>query len=219
MDEQIRGRTGARANHNPVEMGEDLGNVVRKLNAIPGYQKEFQEVFHSDATTDAIAKAIAAFEHTIVSGPSPYDRAAAGDKNALSPEALRGMQIFNGKGACVSCHSGPFFPIRVSTTLGSGWMRRNRIGTEAVTKDAADRGKFKTPGLRNCANTYPYMHDGKTPTLEGVVDFYDKGGIPNPTLDPVMKPLHLTDAEKKDLVAFLKSLTGSEPKVEPPALP
>lgn len=206
--------------HNPVEMGEDLGNVVRKLNAIPGYQKEFQEVFHSDATTDAIAKAIAAFERTIVSGPSPYDRAAAGDKNALSPEALRGMQIFNGKGACVSCHSGPFFSDQSFHNIGVGMdAEKPDVAREAVTKDAADRGKFKTPGLRNCANTYPYMHDGKTPTLEGVVDFYDKGGIPNPTLDPVMKPLHLTDAEKKDLVAFLKSLTGSEPKVEPPALP
>jgi cytochrome c peroxidase len=206
--------------HNPVEMGETLENVVRKLNAIPGYKQQFQEVFKTDATTDGIAKAIAAFERTIVSGPSPYDRAAAGDKNALSAEALRGMQIFNGKGACVTCHSGPLFSDQSFHNIGVGMNAPEPdIGREAVTKDPKDRGKFKTPGLRNVANTYPYMHDGKTPTLEAVVEFYNTGGIANPNLDPLIKPLGLNDAEKKDLVAFLKALTGPEPIITSPPLP
>lgn len=206
--------------HNPVEMGETLENVVRKLNAIPGYKRQFQEVFHSDVTTDGIAKAIAAFERTIVSGPSPYDRFLQGDKKALSAEALRGMEIFNGKGTCVACHNGPLFSDQSFHNLGIGMnAAKPDIGREAVTKDPKDRGKFKTPGLRNVANTYPYMHDGQTPTLEAVVELHNKGGIPNSNLDPLVKPLGLTDTEKKDLVAFLKALTGPEPVVSAPKLP
>jgi len=206
--------------HNPVEMGETLENVVRKLNAIPGYKRQFQEIFHSDVTTDGIAKAIASFERTIASGPSAYDRLLGGDKKALNAEALRGMEIFNGKGTCVACHSGPLFSDQSFHNLGIGMnAAKPDVGREAVTKDQKDSGKFKTPGLRNVANTYPYMHDGQTPTLEAVVELHNMGGIPNPNLDPLIKPLGLTDTEKKDLVAFLKALTGPEPSVNAPKLP
>ncbi|MGZ4986274.1 MAG: cytochrome-c peroxidase, partial [Chthoniobacterales bacterium] len=134
---------------------------------------------------------------------------------------MRGMQIFNGKGRCVTCHSGPFFSDQSSHNIGVGMnAAKPDVGREAVTKDPADRGKFKTPGLRNVANTYPYMHDGRTPTLEAVVEYYNSGGTPNPNLDPLMKPLGLTDAEKKDLVTFLKdALTGPEPIISAPPLP
>ena len=206
--------------HNPVEMGETLENVVRKLNAIPGYKRQFQEVFHSDVTTDGIAKAIASFERTIVSGPSPYDRLLQGDKKALSAEAQRGMEIFNGKGTCIACHGGPLLSDQSFHNLGIGMnAAKPDIGREAVTKDPKDRGKFKTPGLRNVANTYPYMHDGQTPTLEAVVELHNKGGIANPDLDSLIKPLGLTDTEEKDLIAFLKALTGPEPVVTAPKLP
>jgi cytochrome c peroxidase len=206
--------------HNPVEMGETLENVVRKLNAIPGYKREFQEVFQSDVTADGIGKAIASFERTIVSGPSPYDRFLQGDKKALSTEAQRGMEIFNGKGTCIACHGGPLFSDQSFHNLGIGMnATKPDIGREAVTKDPKDRGKFKTPGLCNVANTYPYMHDGQTSTLEAVIELHNKGGIPNSNLDPLIKPLGLTDTEKKDLLAFLKALTGPEPVVSVPKLP
>jgi cytochrome c peroxidase len=206
--------------HNPVEMGETLENVVRKLNAIPGYKRQFHDLFHSDVTTDGIAKAIAAFERTIVSGPSPYDRFLQGDKNALTVEAKHGMEIFNGKGRCAACHTGPVFSDQSFHNLGIGMnAAKPDVGREAVTKDPKDRGKFKTPGLRNVANTYPYMHDGQTPTLEAVVELHNKGGIPNSDLDPLIKPLGLTDTEKKELVAFLKALTGPEPLVSGPKPP
>ena len=206
--------------HNPVEMGETLENVVRKLNAIPGYKNQFQAVFHSDVTADGIAKAIAAFERTIVSGPSPYDRFVRGDKTALTAEAVRGMEIFNGKGTCGACHSGPLFSDQSFHNLGIGMnAAKPDVGREAVTKDLKDRGKFKTPGLRNVANTYPYMHDGQTPTLEAVLELHNNGGIPNPNLDPLIKPLGLTEIEKKDLAAFLNALSGSEPVVSAPKLP
>jgi cytochrome c peroxidase len=206
--------------HNPVEMGETLENVVRKLNAIPGYKRQFQDVFHSDVTTDGIAKAIASFERTIVSGPSPYDQFLGGDKKALSSEALRGMEIFNGKGTCVACHSGRLFSDQSFHNLGIGMHAATPdVGREAVTKDLKDHGKFKTPGLRNAANTYPYMHDGQTSTLEAVIELHNKGGIPNSNLDPLIKPLGLTDREKEDLLAFLNALTGPEPIINAPDLP
>jgi len=205
---------------NPVEMGETLENVVRKLNTVPGYKKQFEEVFETEVTADGIAKAIAAFERTIVSGPSPYDRYVAGDTKAMSAAAVRGIEIFNGKGRCTACHNDPVLSDQSFHNLGVGAKAANPdIGREAVTKDPADRGKFKTPGLRNVALTYPYMHDGRTQTLEALVEFLDRGGVPNPNLDPLIKPLNLTAEERKDLVAFLKALTGPEPMVAPPNLP
>ena len=205
---------------NPVEMGETLENVVRKLNAVPGYRKQFEEVFKTEVTADGIAKAIAAFERTIVSGPSPYDRCVAGDTKAMSQEAARGMEIFNGKGRCSACHNGPVFSDQGFHNLGVGAKSPEPdVGREAVTKDPADRGKFKTPGLRNVALTYPYMHDGKAPTLAAVVEFLDMGGGSNPNLDPLITSLRLTTHEQKDLVAFLEALTGPDPMVAAPRLP
>ncbi len=205
---------------NPVEMGETLDNVVRKLNAVSGYQRQFQEVFGTKVTSDGIAKAIAAFERTIISGPSPYDRYLAGDKKAMSAAAVRGQEIFNGKGNCVACHKDPVYSDQGFHNLGVGMKAaKPDIGREAITKNPADRGRFKTPGLRNVARTYPYMHDGKTPTLEAVVEFLNAGGVPNPNLDPIIKPLGLGAREQKDLVAFLNALTGPEPIVQPPKLP
>jgi cytochrome c peroxidase len=205
---------------NPVEMGETLENVVRKLNAIPGYRKQFEEVFKTEVTADGIGKAIAAFERTIVSGPSPYDRYVAGDSKAMSESAVRGMGIFNGKGHCTACHDDPVFSDQSFHNLGVGAKAaKPDVGREAVTKNPADRAKFKTPGLRNVALTYPYMHDGKTATLEAVVEFLDKGGVPNQNLDPLIMPLKLTADERKDLGAFLKALTGPEPMMAAPKLP
>ena len=206
--------------HNPIEMGETLENVVRKLNAIPGYKEQFQQIFGTDVTTDGIAKAIASFERTIVSGPSPYDRYLAGDKKAMSSAAVRGMEIFNGKGHCSPCHSGPMFSDQTFHNIGVGAdAAEPDIGREAITKDPNDRGKFKTPGLRNVAQTHPYLHTGAEKTLMAVVEYYDRGGNRNPNLDPMMLPLHLTQGEKKDLVAFLEALTGPVADVKPPALP
>jgi hypothetical protein len=90
------------------------------------------------------------------------------------------------------------------------------IGPEAVTKDPKDRGRFKTPSLRNVALTWPYMHDGSVRSLADVVEFYDAGGVRNPTLDIFVMPLELTDDEQKDLVTFLDALTGSLPKIDRP---
>ena len=206
--------------HNPVEMGETVENVVRKLNAIEEYRSQFRAVFGTDVTPEGMAKAIAAFERTVVSGPSPYDRFLAGEKSALSASAKRGLEVFRGKGHCTFCHIGYTLSDQSFHNIGVGMDQPNPdIGREEVTRDPADRGRFKTPMLRNVALTHPYLHDGSAKTLADVVALYDRGGVPNPNLDDDVKPLKLTDRDKADLVAFLEALTGPLPKIAPPTLP
>ena len=206
--------------HNPIEMGETHENVVRKLNSIPGYREQFQAVFGSDATIGTVGKAIAAFERTIVSGPAPFDLYRMGDRSAMSPGAVRGMHLFNGKAHCLPCHSGPLFSDQGFHNIGVGMQKEKPdLGRFEHTKDPADRGRFKVPTLRNIARTPPYLHDGSEATLSDVVDYYDRGGNPDPGLDPLMLPLHLSTQEKSDLVAFLEALTGPVPVIEVPEFP
>jgi cytochrome c peroxidase len=206
--------------HNPVEMGDTLPNVIRKLKAIPEYREQFKAVFGTDVTEDGIAKAIAAFERTVVSGQSPYDRYLKGDKAALSPAAQRGLALFAGKGRCMLCHTDPMLSDQGFHNIGVGMDRPDPdLGREEVTKDPRDRGAFKTPGLRNVALTYPYMHDGSAKTLAEVMELYDKGGVQNANLDPRMRPVGFTGTEEEDLIAFMESLTGTLPTIAKPALP
>ena len=206
--------------HNPIEMGETLDNVVRKLNAIPGYRAQFRTVFGTDVTSDGIAKAIGAFERTVVTGPSPYDRYLAGETTALSEAARRGLALFSGKARCVLCHGGPMLSDQAFHNLGVGMDRESPdIGREAVTNDPRDRGRFKTPSLRNVALTWPYLHDGSAKSLDDVLDLYERGGVPNPNLDTMMRPVRLTDREQADLKALLEALTGPLPAIVKPVLP
>ena len=206
--------------HNPVEMGEELQRVVQKLQAIDVYRAEFTSVFGTDVTTEGIALAIAAFERTVVSGPSPYDRHLAGDRTAMSDAAIRGQRLFDGRAGCRACHAGALFSDQSFHNIGVGMDREKPdVGREAVTGHPADRGAFKTPSLRNVALTWPYMHDGSAATLAEVVEFYDRGGVPNPTLDVRIRPLGLTADEQADLVAFLRALTGTQPHIMRPRLP
>lgn len=207
---------------NPIEMDLTLKELEEKLNKIEGYRKQFQEVYGTDVTSDGIAKAIGAFERTIVSGDAPYDRYAAGDKNALSESAERGRQIFFNKGHCSACHAGGNFSDGGFHNLGVGIdAKEPDVGRHAVTELLGDRGGFKTPTLREIARTAPYMHDGSLKTLEDVVNYYDRGGTPNDQLDEEIFPLKLTEQEKADLVTFLKEGLSSDnyPLVKAPKLP
>jgi len=206
---------------NPVEMQMTMPMALDRLKNIPGYVKAFDEVFGTEPNAEGIAKAIAAFERTVISTNSPYDNYMRGDKKAMSSAAIRGMKLFNGKAHCSSCHSGPNFSDSRFHNLGIGFKNRKfeDVGRYNVTKDPIDMGAFKTPTMRSVELTPPYLHDGSEKTLEDVVNLYDKGGIPNPNHDPLMLPLHLTKAEKSDLVAFLKALTGEPLNIEEPVLP
>ncbi len=210
----------------PSEMASSEARIVRTLGAIPGYATQFREAFGSPAISlERVVQAIATFERTLLSGNSPFDRwRFGGEASALSERAIRGFGVFASKGNCVKCHladafSAPFTDGKFHNT-GVGMDKTPlQIGREAVTKRVRDRGKFKTPTLRHIARTAPYMHDGRFRTLEEVVEFYDRGGHPNPHLDPDVRPLGLTDAEKKDMVAFLRTLEGDLPEIRAPALP
>jgi cytochrome c peroxidase len=207
---------------NPIEMDHKLDDCVTKLNKIPGYKQQFQKVFGSDVTPENIAKAIASFERTILSGNAPYDKFKAGDKNALSAAAQRGLKLFTGKAHCSACHTGPNFSDESFHNIGVGMTAaKPDLGRYEVTKVIGDKGAFKTPTLREVARHAPYMHDGSIKTLEEVIEHYNKGGTPNPQLDEEIFPLKLTSDEKADLLTFMKEgLASSEyPDIAPPKLP
>jgi cytochrome c peroxidase len=206
---------------NPVEMANTVPGMIANLNKISGYKPYFQKAFGSEEiTADRVARAIAAFERTLLTGNSPFDRFQAGDPNAISDSAKQGFTIFMGKGNCHECHPLPAFTDEKFHNVGVGMDKpKPDLGRYTVTKNEEDKGAFKTPTLRQIAETAPYLHDGSATTIEEVVDLYNRGSIKNPHLDEKMKPLGLNKAERADLVAFLKTLTGEAPMIEQPALP
>lgn len=196
---------------NPVEHGFDNHDeMVKKLKGIDGYRRLFKDAFGSDITIEAVGKAIASFQRTILSGNSPVDRFdVGGDQQALAEDAQRGLTLFRGKARCTRCHSGFNFSDEKFHNTGIGWDGNPvDLGRFMETKNPEDIGAFKTPTLREISRTAPYMHDGRLATLEDVVNFYNQGGIKNPHLDNTIIPLELTKEEKRDLVAFLRALNG-----------
>lgn len=160
---------------------------------------------------DDISRSLASFVRSLLSGNSPFDRFINGDNDALTLEQQDGLRVFRGKGNCTACHVGPTFTDERFHNSGIAWRdeRLHDEGRFAVTGKMEDRGAFKTPTLRDVARTGPYMHDGSLATLEEVVEFYDRGGNPNPSLDPELRTLGLTPSAKRALVAFLSSLNGA----------
>jgi cytochrome c peroxidase len=211
LEEQAKGPIA-----NPIEMTSEKKAdaaheaALKRLRGVKGYEKRLGEVFgQQKVTIDHVAQAIATFERTVYSGNAPYDRYNNGDKNAMSESQVRGMKVFFNKAACDSCHIGFNFTDGSYENIGIGMDKSNPdLGRFMVTKKDEDRGAFKTPTLREIEHTFPYMHDGSLKTLEDVVEHYNKGGIKNAHLDQRMKPLNLTAEDKRDLVAFLKALSG-----------
>jgi len=213
---------------NPIEMDQPHDVSVAKLAKVPEYKEMFRRAFGtSDVTLERVEKAIASFERTVLVGNSAFDRYQyGGDKTAFTPEQVRGLEVFKDphRGNCAACHSiGPksaLFTDGQFHNTGEG-VSEDGIITDAgrfhETKVVSDTGAFMTPTLRNIANTAPYMHDGKLKTLQDVVDFYAGEGNSNPFLDHEMKSIVLTGQDRRDLVEFMKSLSGSlPPNVGPP---
>ena len=227
------------------EMNQNLDFVEEELRSVPEYVAAFTRVFGSpDITRELIAKAIAAFERTLVSRAAPLDRYLAGDENALSSAAKAGLAIFTGKGRCSTCHTGgnlagdgfqalnvpesPEFERdpRVSATRRfvakvSGYEDFRALaddpGRFLVTKEKRDWKAFRTPTLREIARTAPYMHNGIFSTLEEVIAFIDRGGGEG---NAALKPLGLAEEEKLALRTFLvEGLTGPEIVVVYPQIP
>jgi len=204
---------------NPIEMGNTLDGMIATLNAAPEYRPHFLAAFGDPVITpDRVAKAIASFERTVLSGNSKWDRYNAGDLAALSDAEKRGWELFKGKAQCTLCHAGQNFSDSDFHNLGVGiGNAKPDLGRYEVTREDKDRGAFKTPTVREIARTAPYMHDGGQKALEEVVEFYNRGGERNKWLDPKIRPLNLTPEEKADLVVFLHALNGESPQpVGPP---
>lgn len=213
---------------NAVEMAHTLDGVERRCSDDAGLRRMFEVAFgpapngRSPVSISRLTHALASYERTLIRANSPFDRYQyGGDKSALSEAAQRGLAVFRDpkKGNCATCHvieaAYALFTDNKFHNLGVGMNAEGELtdlGRYSVTKRDVDRGAFRTPSLRNIAETAPYMHDGSLKTLKEVVDFYVGGGNANPHLDKEIRALsHLTKQERSDLVAFMESLTG-EPK-------
>jgi cytochrome c peroxidase len=196
-----------------TDLGLPVAVAATRLSGEAGYDAAFQAAFAAPASADRLVQALATFVRGARSGDSPFDRFIAGDASALAPAARRGSEIFNGRARCSRCHAGPVFTDDELHNTGVSWGRD--AGRFEMTRLPEDRGRFKTPSLRNVVVTAPYMHDGSVDTLEEVVEFYDRGGGQNPNLDSAIRPLRLTSTERSDLVAFLRALQGET--ITPPA--
>jgi cytochrome c peroxidase len=227
------------------EMNQNLDFMEEEIRSVPEYVADFIEVFgDGDVTRERIAMAIAAFERTLISRDAPLDRFLDGDMNALSQDALKGYEIFIGKGKCSECHYGinladdKFHSLYVQENPEH--LRDPRIaatrrfvakvyhfedyrtlaedpGRYLITKDRKDWKAFKTPMLREIARTAPYMHNGIFASLDEVIEFFNAGGGKGNT---VLKPLQLTNEEKRQLKVFLEEgLTGAPLDLTYPKVP
>ena len=196
------------------EMGFEHPAMVARLSQITGYRPYFREAFGDDSiTTNQVAVALADYVRSRMSGNAAYDRwSYGGEAGALSTQQQKGLDIFFFTGRCSVCHAGFNFSDGRFHNLGVGWQDTTGTfaddGRAAVSHLPTDRGRFKTPGLRDVTKHPPYMHDGSLATLRDVVEFYNRGGIHNPFLSARVRPLGLTSAEMDALVAFLESLDG-----------
>jgi cytochrome c peroxidase len=211
---------------NPIEMGmKNLDAVIDRVRHIPGYQPYFEKAFGAGdvVTMDNAAKAIAAYERTLITPGSPYDRHAKGDEQALSAQQLRGLETFAAVG-CTSCHQGPAFNgpalptgtgffMKFPSYPDSPYVAKYKLaedpGRFSATHDEADRGMWRVPTLLNLEYTAPYMHNGAVKTLPEAVRVMASTQL-NRTV---------TDAEVADIVAFLGALTGPFPQQTMPRLP
>jgi cytochrome c peroxidase len=201
----------------PANMNGNEDAIVAAVAAIPGYRTAFAAAFPEDSAPNrkTIEAALATFERTLVSSEAPFDRWIEGDEAAIGAAAKRGFDLFNGKARCAECHSGWNFTDGSFHDIGTA--TGDDIGRARLFRNTVKlRYAFKVPTLRDVARRAPYMHDGSEPTLEAVIDLYDRGGIDRPSRSELIQPLGLSAEEEADLIAFLDTLTGKpEPFVEP----
>lgn len=193
--------------------------IVDRLAAVPAYAKEFQAVFGEGVSAPNIVKALAAYLRTKNSGMSPWDRYEAGEKTAVSADAVAGFTVFMGKARCAVCHTPPVYTTGDFYNIGlEADKAKKDPGRGAISKDPKDDGAFKTPTLRSVAISGPYFHDGSVATLDAAVRYMASGGKADPNKTALLVDVKLSDAEVRQIVAFLTALTSDEPAVKP-ALP
>jgi len=239
LDKQPLGSIG-----NVLHMNNNRDLLVETLKTDESYLSAFEKAFGDPTITkERIGLAIGAFERTLVFDNAPIDRYMDGDTQALNAAQKRGLALFMGKANCAACHNGPNLTDNQFYNLGvpddhvtsdllvmasirfdakrngyKGWAKVTEDpGRALITKDPKDIGKFRTMGLRNIADSAPYMHNGAFETLEEVVRFYNAGGGKHPNKSSILRPLGLNEQEIADLVAFLKTaLEGTQRKITLP---
>lgn len=200
------------------EMGLPIADAVSRLNKDKSYIRYFKAIYNEPPTEANLKSAIAAFERTLETSHSPFDRYIDGDTLAISKSAERGREIFMGsKAKCFDCHFSPDFTGDEFRNIGLyDGVTYKDMGRSAISGDKNDIGKFKVPGLRNVAVTAPYMHNGMFKALREVIDYYDDPYkvVPHPVnMDTLLQqPLHLSEQEKTDLENFLLTLTDDRYK-------
>ncbi len=207
-----------------VEMNTDMTKLFAFLNGNEGYRSAFAAAYPGEPiSAETISKAIASFERTVVSNNSPFDQWVAGKKDAMTAEQVAGFRLFvdPAKGNCAACHSGPNFTDNSFHNLGLASFGKPDadMGRYAIRPLAVMKGAFKTPTVREAANTAPYFHDGSAATLEEVVEHYRLGGVVTSNLSKDMKPLQLTPDEVRQIVAFMGALSTLPKPFEMPVLP
>ncbi len=228
----------------PFEMNQNLDFIEEEIRIVPEYREAFKKIFGKDVNIKLIAKALAAFQRTLISKNAPIDKFLKGDKSALSDEAKKGFEIFVGKGRCIECHYGAYLSDQKFHALMvpenpkyanedkfivtrryiakinnyPDYMNiKEDLGRYFKTKKKQDYKAFKTPTLREIAKTAPYMHNGIFKDLDEVIDFFNKGGGQG---NKELKPLNLTEHERKILKNFLtEALSGEDLKVKLPDIP
>lgn len=206
---------------NEVEMSFTIAGFLERIKGNAEYERMFEEAYGREPDAYGISRSIACFERTMISGHSRFDQYEyEGDENALSEQELRGRELFfSSETKCSSCHEPPLFTNYAYENIGL-YENYADSGRARITHLAEDRGKFKVPTLRNIDESAPYMHDGSLYTLEQVVEHFNSGGVGHPNQSEAVKPLNLSEQQKTDLVAFLKTLSDesfvSDPRLTRP---
>lgn len=182
-----------------------ISEAAKRLRKNKFYQDLAFAAYDREIDPYVITRAIASYERTLVSGSSRYDAYMAGDQSALSDKEKAGMDLFNGKANCSSCHTGFLFTNQEFENIGL-YEGYSDVGRMRLTNDSSDFGKFKVPSIRNVSKTAPYMHNGSIETLEEVIEHFNSGGIQQRNLSNKMSPLGLNSEEKDNLLHFLKAL-------------
>jgi cytochrome c peroxidase len=191
--------------------------ILAKINGLQGYRSQFQKVFSGDATAENMMQAISAFERTIISGDTAWDRWQAGDQSAASEAAKRGWEVFK-QAKCNNCHDGVLLTDQQFHNVGIGMdAPEPDAGRGKISNKPEETGAFKTPTLRDIAKSAPYFHDGSVATLEDAVDLMLNGGKPNQYLDKKnLEKRTITPEQRRDLLEFLRSLNVDCRLSEPP---
>ena len=193
-----------------VEMDMKMGDLIQRLQKVDEYQTAARKIFNREFDPFVLTRSISAFQRTLISSNSRFDQYYYGKKqNALNKSEQNGWKLFSEKLYCVKCHTPPHFTTFKAENNGLYKDYGIDQGRFRIFHDSTDIGKFKVPTLRNIELTHPYMHDGSMMTIDDVLDHYSKGGMKHWNQNSIIQPFQLTNGEKADLKAFLRSLTDT----------